>query len=129
MTQTSKAGAVSAAAEREGDDVVVVGVGPAAAAAAATTVEGRGAAAVLVMECTLMEVSSSVNPVSSSLSVARFGRCCALHDGLVPGELDERDGGEGGDHGYANEAGGGMPRKRTAPAHVKKAGERRSWFE
>jgi len=125
MTQTSKAGAVSATAESEDDDVVVVEV----VSAAAANVEGRAAAAALVIECVLMEVSSNVKLVSSSLSVAGFGSCCALHDGLVPGELDERDGGEGGDHGYANEAGGGMPRKRTAPAHVKKAGERRSWFE
>ena len=128
MTQTSKAGAVS---ESEDDDVVVVVVVVVVevVSAAAATAEGRGAAAVFVIECVLMEASSNVKPVSSSLSAARFGRCCALHDGLVPGELEERDGGEGGDHWYVNEAGGGMPRKRTAPAHVKKAGERRSWFE
>lgn len=85
MTQTSNAGAISAAESM--DDVVTV------AAATAATVGLVSRAVVVVMEFTV----SSKSAETSALSADRSSKCCAFQAGLVPGELDERDGGDGGD--------------------------------
>lgn len=89
MTQTSNADTVSAAEEE--NDVVVV-----AAAAATAEVAPRRADVVVTGG---MTVSSKLeSAVLASLSVATLSSCCGLHAGLASGELEDRDGGEGGDH-------------------------------
>jgi hypothetical protein len=91
MMQTSNAGAVSAA-ETEIDVVAVV-------AAATVEVALRMAAVVVTGGRAPMAVSSKLeSAVSVSLSEATLSRRWALHAGLASGELEERDGGEGGDH-------------------------------